>query len=549
MIKSFRVEHTSKTMPDVNVSIDKEQKYGVLCLEIDSTEIKHEEPILFHIMLDVSGSMSDIVSYNRSKMQLLKHTITNMIHYFAENCNNIYIDIKGFDDRIHNYIESTLVTKTNVDDLLHKLHNMRPMNSTNIELALDTLKSNIESGDQTMRHVSILLTDGHPTCGSMDPKDLVENVMKNKDYHFIAIGNDHNAKLMNKLGNVDPKTNNWFINEIEHTGNVYGEIIFNETNMLYENNEIILRNATIYDYRKGQFVSSLAIGNLAKELNKEYHVLINGINDYEINLQGLDVNKKKSYKITAANCFPQTLQNEDLCSKESLKELLDLDDSNTLFVTKHYLRLCVQKVLFSIRNDLENNDSIQEEGYSLLFRIPKIKRDANKQRKELYKVVHQIKKAIQQFAESNNLGKDEFIIGLLNDLNVAINSQHMEDQYTHISAREDTQGKQTAFNTASQLEVDSDNFDNLQRPVLSRDVSAYTTPSRTKIMREMSASYDDDEIFDNDKFPLPPSKYNSRIEDLEENLFDQIQRTSPRRGNRKRSPAIEEDIEFSDASP
>ena len=205
MIKSFRVEHTSKVMPDVNVSIDKKQKYGVLCLEIDSSEIQHEEPILFHIMLDVSGSMSDIVSYNRSKMQLLKHTITNMIHYFAENCNNIYIDIKGFDDRIHNYIESTLVTKTNMDDLLHKLHSMRPMNSTNIELALDTLKSNIESGDQTMRHVCILLTDGHPTCGSMDPTELVENVMKNKDYHFIAIGNDHNAKLMNKLGNVDPK--------------------------------------------------------------------------------------------------------------------------------------------------------------------------------------------------------------------------------------------------------------------------------------------------------------------------------------------------------
>ena len=47
MIKSFRVEHTSKVMPDVNISIDKEQKYGVLCLEIDSSEIQQEEPILF----------------------------------------------------------------------------------------------------------------------------------------------------------------------------------------------------------------------------------------------------------------------------------------------------------------------------------------------------------------------------------------------------------------------------------------------------------------------------------------------------------------------
>ena len=65
----------------------------------------------------------------------------------------------------------------------------------------------------------------------------------------------------------------------------------------------------------------------------------------------------------------------------------------------------------------------------------------------------------------------------------------------------------------------------------------------------MSASHDDDEIFDNGRFHLPPSKYNSKIEDLEGSLFDQIQRTSPRKSNRKRSPAIEEDIEFSDASP
>ena len=53
-------------------------------------------------------------------------------NYFAENCNNVSIDIKGFDDRIHNYIDATLVTKnnvneftitksTNIDEILKKL--------------------------------------------------------------------------------------------------------------------------------------------------------------------------------------------------------------------------------------------------------------------------------------------------------------------------------------------------------------------------------------------------------------------------------------------
>jgi len=77
-------------------------------------------------------------------------------------------------------------------------------------------------------------------------------------------------------------------------------------------------------------------------------------------------------------------------------------------------------------------------------------------------------------------------------LNVVINSDGSDDQYKHISAREDTQGKQTAFNTSSQMEDDPDNFTPIERPKLVRgSTSAYLTPSRAKLMREFSTDIDD----------------------------------------------------------
>ena len=221
MIKTFNIEYTGKQLPIVDNNIEDTSNYGVLSLEMSDIQI-NDAPILFHIMLDVSGSMSDIVSHNRTKMQLLKHTIENMIHYFAENTENVYICVKGFDNNIHDYIEPSLVSKSNIDILLNKISKIRPMQSTNIGLALETLQSDMTSDvNEDKYNVAILLTDGHPTSGIMDINELMNIVLRDKTYHFIALGNEHNGNLMNALGHYHSETRNWFINEIEHTGNVW----------------------------------------------------------------------------------------------------------------------------------------------------------------------------------------------------------------------------------------------------------------------------------------------------------------------------------------
>ena len=67
--------------------------------------------------------MSDIIDFkrNRSKMQLLKHTLKNILMYVAENSEDVYVQVKGFDNVIHNYIDTVLVTKENICELLKNI--------------------------------------------------------------------------------------------------------------------------------------------------------------------------------------------------------------------------------------------------------------------------------------------------------------------------------------------------------------------------------------------------------------------------------------------
>ena len=486
MINTFRIEYTKQELPVVDNHIENTNNYGVLSLEMSDIKT-NDSPILFHIMLDVSGSMSDVVSHNRTKIQLLKHTIVNMIHYFAENTENVYICIKGFDNNIHNYIEPILVSKSNVDILLNKISKIRPMQSTNIGLALETLQNDMmDEINNDKYNVAILLTDGHPTTGIMDINELVNIVLQDKTYHFIGLGNEHNGDLMNALGNYHYETNNWFINEIEHTGNVYGEIIFNETNRLCKNNIIHVENGTIYDYRNGCFDNELHIGTLSREEKKEYHILANNQDICSVFIEGVQIESNETYKKIA---------NKPECN------INDNSNTNNLIITKQYLRLCVQLLLYNVRMDLEKIKTVDHcfTSFQLPIHEPKLKKnDENSSHAK------KLKKIIIKFAEENNLDNDLFLKGLMNDLHVLLNTNGHIDQYKHITSREHSQGKQCSYNTASQMEDDPNDFLNRQIPTLSRNsTTAYATPSRVRLMRDISNTSDETIITN---ALLPPSR-------------------------------------------
>ena len=125
----------------------------------------------------------------------------------------------------------------------------------------------------------------------------------------------------------------------------YGEIIFNETNRLCKNNIIHVENGTIYNYKKGCFDNQLHIGTLSREEKKEFHILANKQEICNIFMEGIQIESNETYKKIA---------NKPECNIDEISE------TNNVFVTKQYLRLCVQILLYSLRKDLEKIKTIDQ---------------------------------------------------------------------------------------------------------------------------------------------------------------------------------------------
>ncbi len=469
-------------LPETIYGKEYADKYGTLSFDIPNVEVQPKKSLLFHIYIDVSGSMSDIIQCptdfitnpGRSKIQLLKHTLNNILYHFAEKCSNIYVQVKGFDDCIHNYIDPVEVTTKNIAELISKIEPIRPMNSTDIGLALTMLNKDIETEyfDIPIKNrVAILLTDGEPTSGICGLSELAEIVSKQCSHHFIGLGNQHNGSLLHKLGHKNIYTTNWFINDIEHTGNVYGEILFNETHRVIYETIIQVTGGKIYDFIKGEFVENLAIGTLYGETKKNYHLMIDDEENFNVIITGKDAGDLSALNISA-------------------NKLIANDGEANLDINKQYIRLCVQKLMFNVRQDsiekpwkvtINVNNRRPHDVFD--WGIPVYEPKYNE---SLARMIDTFYGFITKFVKENNLEKDDFMIELLKDINVMKNSYRTIDGFKIVTAREDSQGRQTAFNTSSQYE---DDLSQIRPPTLQRaPTSAYTTPGRCNLMRDISDS-------------------------------------------------------------
>lgn len=471
MLKQFQLEYSLSSPPEEYGDFYT-KKYGVLSLETIETTSSNI-PKLFTFMIDVSGSMSDVIHKGRSKIQLLKHTLQNMVLHFAHQTENIFIEIIGFDNNIHSYVECTCVTKENVNEILSKIQSIYPMNSTDIGLAINTMNAHLNIQHETITNdnkVGILITDGEPTSGITNNAELIGLVENDHIYHFIALGQDHNSRLMNGLGKKTSTCCDWFIDDIEFTGNVYGEILFNETNRVLDQCVIHVNNGSIYNYKKGCFENTLAIGNLSSESKKEFHILTENMENVSITLTGINASNHEPYVITSSKEHPEV--------------------ENNVSLLKQYYRLCVQKFLYDVRNDIEvKNDRLSHRRDCFMFGIPPRHHDINANN---IKCASSLKDNLQKFIKQHHLGEDEMLQGLVKDLALIEEmNNHILDPFTYLSARENTQGRQLAFDSGSQT-IDFDEG-SLDRPDLTRTrTTAYTSPGRTQLMRDISADVGDD---------------------------------------------------------
>ena len=493
-------------------------KYGTLNISAGTASI-NTRPTFFRFTMDCSGSMSDRCKDGRTKMDHTQHTLNNMLRFFAENDDaTIFVQVSAFDDKIHEIIPTTEVTKANISELVFAVNKMYPMQSTNIELALKDAANAINTHltaypDHAVSH--IFMTDGEATAGNVRADYLATLVSDNGSNTFIAFGLSHSVETMLKLGNANKNCSNWLIDQLENAGLVYGEILNNELFKFLDQVEIEMTNGVVYDYKKGEFVDKLYIGNLITEVKKVYHVLAL---DDEVSAKISGIKALELFS-DVANCLPDLEEEGNIVPCDLTEQYFRLRTQQFMFEAKDFaVGLSDGKFLFgqtpmprldgglkrqnAVPNFTDDDNAVPG---SLFLKHPEEFDEVNDEDED--KVSHfqsPVKSSTQIFRKTlgdfleimknymKDQGKEEdpFMMGLCDDIYLTIRSLGTFRQKMCIAARETSQGRQQCYNVS---DFDFDSVPMAPRVPLGHTMSraatnvAYQTPSAIKLMRTCSA--------------------------------------------------------------
>jgi hypothetical protein len=429
----------SKAYQDENLNI----KFGILNLKAIPTILNKNLVYEFIFTIDCSGSMSDKCSDGRSKMQHIIHTLTNMILYFKENSLlKVFITVNTFHSKIQNIITRTSINNDNCSIILDKINSIVAKDSTNIELALNSVKNTIDKiKNMYSEHIisHIFMTDGEITQGNADYDYLLSLVDKSISNTFIGFGLEHDSVLLNALSNGE-NSSYYFIDKLENSGFVYGEILHGIIYKLLYDVQIILENGLIYDFKKNIWVASLTIGEIIAEANKIYHIISSTPMDCIVKLfakKTLD-NSEIHLKIMVSQEKGNSI-NSDLTKYIYRQRTLEY-----LFIVKDFLRrrsnsnIINDKYLFGFINENENENllsSFQEEERVL--------------RDKLSNFLEELKK----YMTDNNLNNDCFLKNLCDDIYITFRTFGTRFGAMYVSSRQNTQGTQRCYTVGNSIDT------------------------------------------------------------------------------------------------
>jgi hypothetical protein len=288
MLSQFYSKFQTSAVIDKNllpVPGDEDMYFGILNLDTGACQMtKKVQDFVFAV--DRSGSMQDRCRDGHCKMEHIQHTLTNIVQYLCDISNmdqlEIYITVFMFDDNVEIAVPRTIISKNTIEDINKKIRDIKANGSTDIEKALTEVSSyiynlSVNNPDHFINH--IFMTDGQITAGSNNYdtlKKYVPGLSGDTVSHmcnsaFVGFGLDHDSMLLNHLAD-DKNCSYYFIDAIERSGLVYGEILHSILYKLISDVEIIIENGVIYDYKNNIWSNSIMVGNITSEVNKVFHL-------------------------------------------------------------------------------------------------------------------------------------------------------------------------------------------------------------------------------------------------------------------------------------
>ena len=432
----------------------------VVAQPVDKPLIKE---LKIYLNIDISGSMSEHCKDGKEKIEHIRTIIKNLLRELYEfKEQKMAIIINGFESTVHkimnidNLLEQDLAT-----NVIPKINQLVPLNSTNIEKALKEAKETLdlalnEDLDVNVNQVvHIMLTDGNATEGVTNP-DILKTLMPTSCKNILlGIGNDYDATALKTISSC-PLTIFKHINEAETAGLCVGELIHSLLFEVVTDLKITIKNGEIYDYNKGVWAQTLHVDSIASEQKKVYHI--------------------RRQEQVETEVQEQVVVNLEWMANKS-QHYCTIDTNTTNDLTQYNFRQNVLELLHSasqIINKIQNGSSVlydhmfgnaqdifvpYEEHYRQYYEKKK------KEKKESEQNITDIKKQLKgllieilKYMDDNNLQDDMFYITLCKDLKITIDSIDNENAELYISARLTSQGSQETY---SYNPDDSDINDNI----------------------------------------------------------------------------------------
>ena len=381
--------------------------------------------------------MSDFCADGRSKMQHIVHTLKNMVLFFHEHSNvKINITINAFDTQIYPILSRTNITDENIGQIISKIEKINPRGSTDIEFALKKSAEEINkliSEFPNNNVVHIFMTDGEATDGSRDINILKKNINPNITNAFIGFGVDHDAVLLNGISSFD-NSSYYFIDKLESSGLVYGEILHGIIYKVLTNSEIIIENGLIYNFKTNTWNESLKIGDIVSEANKTYNIISSNPELCKVNIKGTSAADDSVITLTSMNIG--NIGNADLSiqiyRQRTLQILYEVND----FCRRK--RLYEDEVQTALGNIIPNQrDIFEEENKALRFRLSSLMQD------------------IKKYILDNKLEDNKILKNLCDDIYICFRTFGTKFGTMYCLSRQTSQGNQRQYTVSSTVEINN----------------------------------------------------------------------------------------------
>lgn len=464
----------------------------------------------YHIVysIDRSGSMSDRCSDGRTKQQHILHTLKNMCWYFHDH-PTIYVRVSIFifDCEVEQILDKEIITCENIQEIIKKIDLIRPKGSTDIGSALQTVNDfikDIRTCEVNSEINHIFMTDGDATYGELNPIFLKTYVDTSYTNVFVGFGIEHNDAILSELSS-QPNTSYYFIDKLENSGLVYGEILHSLLYKLLVKTEIIIDNGLLYDFNTDTWVNKLYIGDVVGESNKVYHIISENPNECNIQIYAKKFTNRGFVFITVNNqtfednltCYmfrQKTLQLLHEVKEFSKKEIKNLDNLNKYINVFDFIdgSACVG-------DDANDANDANDGPDNNVYLKQEIK---NKIKNEIKNKMKELMGEMKKYMKVNDLEDDKFMKNLCDDIYISYRTFGTIYSGMYTNARLTSQATQRCY-TVSDTPIAEipDTFDTHQ--LSNFDDTPYSTSVVLELMRSVSDG--------NDNFAEPLPSENSSL--------------------------------------